>query len=111
MCRGPQAGGVDVVLNALTSPGMVAASLSALRRGGRFVEIAKRGIWSAAATAASRLDVSFQLVAIDFLSGSAVGRGMRRMSAAMAQGSLCPLPVLDQSMTNVQTAMRLMSQV
>lgn len=100
-----------MVLNALTSPGMVAASLSALRRGGRFVEIAKRGIWSAAAVAASRPDVSFQLVAIDFLSASAIGGGMRRISAAVAQGLLCPLPVLDHSMADVQTSMRLMSQV
>ena len=40
-------GGVDVVLNSLTSPGMVAASLASLSRHGRFAEIAKRDIWSA----------------------------------------------------------------
>ena len=39
-------GGVDVVLNSLTSPGMVGGSLSVLRRGGRFVEIGKRDIWT-----------------------------------------------------------------
>ena len=52
-----QAGGATVVVNALTSPGMVAASLACLRPGGRFVEIGKRGIWSQAAVAAARLDV------------------------------------------------------
>jgi NADPH:quinone reductase-like Zn-dependent oxidoreductase len=41
-------GGVDVVLNSLTSPGMVAGSLSVLRQGGRFVEIGKRDIWAPA---------------------------------------------------------------
>jgi NADPH:quinone reductase-like Zn-dependent oxidoreductase len=41
-------GGVDIVLNSLTSSGMVAGSLAALRRGGRFVEISKRDIWSPA---------------------------------------------------------------
>ncbi len=46
-----QLGGVDVVLNALTSPGMVAASLAALRPGGRWVELGKRDIFSAAAVA------------------------------------------------------------
>ena len=46
-----QLGGVDVVLNSLTSAGMVAGSLAALRRGGRMVEISKRDIWSAARVA------------------------------------------------------------
>ena len=104
-------GGVDVILNALTSPGMVAASISTLRHGGRFVEIAKRGIWSAAATCTSRPDVSFQLVAIDFLSPSAVGQDMLRVSTAAVKGLLCPLPVLEYGMVDVQAAMRIMSQV
>ena len=39
--------GVDVVLNTLTSSGMVAASLAALTPGAHFVEISKRDIWSA----------------------------------------------------------------
>ena len=46
-----QLGGADVALNSLTSAGMVAGSLAALRRGGRFVEISKRDIWSAARVA------------------------------------------------------------
>ena len=49
MCQ--LAGGADVALNTLTSPGMVAATLATLRRGGRFVEISKRDIWSAARVA------------------------------------------------------------
>ena len=38
----------DVVLNTLTSSGMVVGSLAALGMGGRFVEISKRDIWSGA---------------------------------------------------------------
>ena len=41
-------GGVNIVLNSLTSSGMVAGSLAGLRQGGRFVEISKRDIWSPA---------------------------------------------------------------
>lgn len=41
-------GGVDIVLNSLTSAGMVAGSLAALNLGGRFCEISKRDIWSPA---------------------------------------------------------------
>jgi NADPH:quinone reductase-like Zn-dependent oxidoreductase len=46
-----EVGGVSVVLNSLTSSGMVAGSLAALSAGGRFVEISKRDIWSAARVA------------------------------------------------------------
>ena len=62
-----QLGGVDVVLNSLTSAGMVAGSLAALNAGGRFVEISKRDIWSAGRVAqgeplggASRFPACFQ---------------------------------------------------
>jgi NADPH:quinone reductase-like Zn-dependent oxidoreductase len=46
-----QLGGASVVLNSLTSSGMVAGSLAALTAGGRFVEISKRDIWRAARVA------------------------------------------------------------
>jgi NADPH:quinone reductase-like Zn-dependent oxidoreductase len=46
-----QHGGASVVLNSLTSSGMVAGSLASLGAGGRFVEISKRDIWSAARVA------------------------------------------------------------
>lgn len=55
-------GGPTSVLNSLTSPGMVAASIAALRIGGRFVEIGKRDIWSPARVAQERPDVSYNLV-------------------------------------------------
>ena len=44
-------GGAHIVLNTLTSAGMVAASLATLAPGGAFVEISKRDIWSAARVA------------------------------------------------------------
>jgi NADPH:quinone reductase-like Zn-dependent oxidoreductase len=47
-------GGVDVVLNTLTSSGMIAASLALVNRGGHFVEISKRDIFSAARVAQGR---------------------------------------------------------
>src|SRR6185437_3167952 len=54
--------GVDVVLNSLTGEGFIAASLSALASGGRFVEIAKRGVWSAETMAAARPDVVYHIL-------------------------------------------------
>ena len=50
-----QLGGADIVLNSLTSSGLVAGSLAALGPGGRFVEISKRDIWSAARMAQGEL--------------------------------------------------------
>ena len=46
--------GVDMVLNSLTSSGMIAASLACMGRAGRFVEVGKNGIWSAARMAQVR---------------------------------------------------------
>lgn len=40
-----------MVLNSLTSPGMLAASLAVLKHGGAFVEVGKRDIWAAARVA------------------------------------------------------------
>lgn len=42
----PQVHGVDIVLNSLTSAGFVASSLAMMNRGGVFLEIGKRDIWS-----------------------------------------------------------------
>ena len=106
-----QAGGMDVVLNSLTSPGMVAASLAALRLGGRFVEIGKRGIWGPAAVAAARPDVSYQIAAVDFLEPVAVGRMMVQTMAAVAGGRLGLMPLVDYGLPQAQIAMRIMSQV
>ena len=59
--------GVDLILNSLTSSGMIASSLSCLRTGGRFVELGKRDIWSPGSMKVDRLDVTYNLVALDFL--------------------------------------------
>ncbi|KFM27283.1 Erythronolide synthase, modules 1 and 2 [Auxenochlorella protothecoides] len=60
-------GSVSLVLNSLTSPGMTAASLSVLARGGSFVEVGKRDIHAASRIGQERPDVAFSTVAIDFL--------------------------------------------
>ena len=58
---------MQAALNSLTSPGMVAATLACLARGGQLAEIGKRGVWSPARVAQERPDVAYRLVAIDFL--------------------------------------------
>jgi NADPH:quinone reductase-like Zn-dependent oxidoreductase/acyl carrier protein len=103
-------GGVDVVLNSLTSPGMVAGSLSVLRQGGRFVEIGKRDIWAPAAVSADRPDVSYSLVAVDFLPAFSLHTAMAKLSAQLAEGLVHPLPAAVHGLGNVAAALRQMSQ-
>jgi acyl transferase domain-containing protein/NADPH:quinone reductase-like Zn-dependent oxidoreductase/acyl carrier protein len=103
-------GGADVVLNSLTSSGMVAGSLSGLRCGGRFVEISKRDIFSPARVAQERPDVLYNLVAVDFLPDRAVNNAMTRLSGHLATGTLQPLPQVIHNLGAARAALRQMSQ-
>ena len=102
--------GVCVVLNSLTSPGMVGASLSAVSRGGRWVEIGKRDIWSAARVSCERPDVRYGLLAVDFMPAAVLHAGLSAVSAGLASGSLRPLPAAVHSLSSVAAALRQMSQ-
>ena len=57
--------GVDMILNSLTSEGFIEASLSVLKKGGRFVEIGKRNIWSDKKMKLKRPDVHYYVLALD----------------------------------------------
>ena len=103
-------GGLDAVLNTLTSPGMVAGSVAGLMIGGRLVEISKRDIWSPARLAQERPDLHYSLLALDFLPQQAVHACMLELSASLTAGKLQPLPIVVHSLGNVQAAMRLMSR-
>ena len=72
--------GVDVVLNSLTGEGFIDASLSCLRQGGRFVEMARRDILSEEEMAAVRPDVAYSILELDVLKKTEpawVGRVLR----------------------------------
>ena len=86
--------GVHVVLNSLTGPGFIEASLSCLRYSGRFVEIGRRDIWSEEAMSSVRPDVAYSVLALDALkredprtAGAALAGVMERLSS----GDLTPL--------------------
>jgi NADPH:quinone reductase-like Zn-dependent oxidoreductase len=106
-----QLGGCDVLLNSLTSPGMVAASMALIKTGGRSIEIGKRDIWSAAAAAAERPDVSYSCVAVDFLPDHVVHAGLLRVASAAAAGSLKSLPIVSHDLRSSVAALRQLSQV
>ena len=60
-----EADGVDVVLNSLSHDRYIPLSLSFLKKGGRFIEIGKRGIWTHEEMYAARPDVLYEKIAAD----------------------------------------------
>ena len=105
-----QLGGVDVVLNSLTSSGMVAASLAVLKTNGRFVEISKRDIWAQHQVAVERPDCTFAYIAVDFLSAVCIQSSLQWASKALTKGTICPLPCICQPIGNAPAAFRQMMQ-
>lgn len=101
----------NFVLNSLTSPGMVAATLSLLPTGARFVEIGKRDIWSATRFAQERPDVQTTTVAIDFFPPRVLNRLMTRLAGLLAVGKVTPPQTDVYRLGAVADAFRKYSQV
>src|SRR3546814_12123507 len=68
--------GVDVVLNSLTGEA-IAAGLSVLKPGGRFVELGRAGIWPAERVAAEFPGVRYHVIALDRIPDAEGGRLLR----------------------------------
>ena len=103
--------GVHVLLNSLTGEGFIAASLSCLGTGGRFVEISKRGIWSAEEMAASRPDVGYSILDVDALKWkdpACAGASLARVMARLSAGELTPLPQTVWPLSDIRSAMGVM---
>ena len=106
----PESGAIHVVLNTLTSPGMVASSLSLLAHGGRLVEISKRDVVSAARVLQERPDVSYSLLAVDFLPPPVLHVLLSRLSRRLAAGEVRPIRSVCHPLRSVAAALRQMSQ-
>jgi amino acid adenylation domain-containing protein len=105
--------GVDVVLNSLTGEGLIEASLSCLAPNGRFVEIAKRDIWTAEQMRTVRPDVAYHVLAVDRLivdQPQRVGEVLRETVARVAAGELYPLPHTAYPLSEAPAAMRYVQQ-
>jgi acyl transferase domain-containing protein/NADPH:quinone reductase-like Zn-dependent oxidoreductase/acyl carrier protein len=103
--------GVDVVLNSLSGD-FIPAGMRTLARDGRFLELGKRGIWSAEEVAKIRPDVAYHPYDLGALAQAdhALLRPMYdAILAALADGSLRPLPVTVFPMARVGEAMRHMA--
>ena len=85
---------MDVVLNSLTGEGFIEASLSCLRHGGRFVELARRDILSEEEMAAVRPDVAYAILELDVLKKqdpARPGAALRNVMERLGAGELKPL--------------------
>jgi NADPH:quinone reductase-like Zn-dependent oxidoreductase len=104
--------GVDVVLNALAGD-FIPAGLRTLAPCGRFLELGKRGIWTAEAVAEIRPDVGYHPYDLGALAQSdhaLLAPMYEAILAALADGSLRPLPVTVFPLARVADALRYMAQ-
>jgi acyl transferase domain-containing protein/NADPH:quinone reductase-like Zn-dependent oxidoreductase/acyl carrier protein len=105
--------GVDVVLNSLTNDGFIEATVRATAQNGRFVEIAKRDIWTAEQMASARPDIAYEIVALDSTcveDPEHIRRLLEEVSDGLASGEWTPLPAEIYPMTEAKTAFRRMQQ-
>ncbi|QDZ22812.1 polyketide synthase [Chloropicon primus] len=101
-----QVEGMGLILNSLTSSGMVGASLSCLHLGGQLVEIGKRDIWSASGVHRERPDVVYSLLAVDFLPPARTHQALCRLAGGIAEGAVSGLRSTSHTLNGVQAALR-----
>ena len=105
--------GVRMVLNSLTGEGFIEASLSCLGEGGCFVELSKRGIWSAGDMERARPDVRYWVLAVDRLQEEdpeRVGGVLRGVFERVGRGELAPLPYRRVPLSEAGRAMEFMRE-
>jgi acyl transferase domain-containing protein/D-arabinose 1-dehydrogenase-like Zn-dependent alcohol dehydrogenase/acyl carrier protein len=105
--------GVDVVLNSLTNEGFIEATVRATARNGRFVEIAKRDIWTAEQMTAARPDIRYQVLALDVLMGQDPERIrglLAELSKGLEDGQIAPIAVEIYPLAEAKAAFRRMQQ-
>ncbi len=103
--------GVHLVLNSLTGDGFIEASLSCLARDGRFVEIAKRNIYSVEEMSQARPDVYYQILDIDALKRANPETPAASLSRVLTQfsvGKLAPLPQTVWPLSEIRKAVDMM---
>lgn len=101
--------GVDVVLNSLAGD-FITRSVSILADRGRFVEIGKKDIWSAAEMAAVRPDVQYFPLYLGHVDSSVIQSMLRQLAHDIDGGTLTPLPVRTYPLAEAAAGFRFMAQ-
>ena len=104
--------GVDIVLNSLNGAA-IEASLRCLKKGGRFIEIGKIGIWSAEEVATHRPDVQYHTFELGELAAgdpTAFHAGLEGIRASFDSGEYRALPQVVFPVQRAVEAYRHMQQ-
>lgn len=104
--------GVDVVLNSLAGD-FIGASVGVLARRGCFLELGKRDLWTEAQFHAMRPDASYRIYDLGqqaHAERGLLGPLLAELLAALADGSLRPLPVRVFDFAQAADAFRFMAQ-
>ncbi len=104
--------GVDLVLNSLADD-FIPKSFSALKAGGRFFEIGKRGVWSPEQVANLGRDINYHIVYLGELidQDPELAQSLfRELMDGFANGALKPLPAREFALDSAADAFRFMAQ-
>ena len=104
--------GIDIVLNSL-SGAFIPKSLSLLRKGGRFLEIGKRGIWDAAQVEQANPGVAYHVIYLGEVAEtepSLIRSMLEELVDAFAAGALRPGPIRVFPIRDAVEAFRYMAQ-
>ncbi|MCE5303540.1 MAG: SDR family NAD(P)-dependent oxidoreductase [Planctomycetaceae bacterium] len=104
--------GVDMVLNSLTGEA-IAAGLSVLREGGRFMELGKTDLWDQARVDQFKLGLKFHAIALDHMMAERpkqVGELIRAVVPQFVDKKLVPLPLRTYRIQRIVDALRHMAR-
>jgi NADPH:quinone reductase-like Zn-dependent oxidoreductase len=104
--------GVDIVLNSLAGD-FIAASFAALGRGGRFIELGKRDLWSQERVAALGREIAYHVIDLGDIAAKdpeSLGLLLQDLVHDVEAGTLRPLPVTEFSFEDAADAYRYMAQ-
>ncbi len=105
--------GVDIVLNSLTGEGFIPKSLSVLRSSGRFLEIAKSGVWTSSQVAQFKPDIAYFLVDLAQIcqqQPALIKSMLHELMLQFKAGQLKPLPRKVFPIVDAISAFRYMQQ-
>ncbi|NER93850.1 MAG: SDR family NAD(P)-dependent oxidoreductase, partial [Symploca sp. SIO1B1] len=108
-----QGQGVNIVLNSLTSGEFISKGLSIVSPGGRFVEIAKRGVWDSSRVAEVRPDISYfvvDLVRESQKQPELINSMLHQLRDKFSQNLLQPPPLTVFPLEEVISAFRYLQQ-
>jgi myxalamid-type polyketide synthase MxaC len=104
--------GIDVVVNALSGDA-IERSLQLLAPGGRFIELGRRGIWSAEQVAALRPDVEYHVLDLPEVASrqpEVAGQWLRELMEMFEAGHLRSLPIQSFPLRQASNAFRMLAQ-